>query len=437
MAKTGNLLAALLALFCLANFVYAQDYSLHSGKFHSLKEREENIEFEFYNAAYDICENEKKAIPIMVVNKGADEGKYSLSAFGASWAELTAKEFSLPKKQSGVVFLNLNPRENSNGRYHVNVNALSSIGNARKGLNLEINVEKCYALDLELEKREDKICAGVAKAYLGEITNYGKGKNNVSLTVKGPNWLNADKSFFAIDSYNKQKFELNADVPLNARGIFNALVTASAKNAPSIKSEKNLRMEVLPKYDCYKADVITAAKITNDYSNAYIPIKIWNTGIRQASYEASLEAPEWITMEPKRLAINPEQFGNLNLNINPAHNVSQGNYPIKIHIKFEDISYSKNIEVVLSKRQFLEKIKLFFIFYQYYIYTALAAIIILFFSGRIIANKIKTAYKGYKTKRARLKALEAARKARMKKHAKKEIKIREIKIEEPPKPEIK
>lgn len=426
MIKQKRLLICIIIFIYLLNLAYAQDYSLFPGKFYDLKGEEEKIEFEFYNGTYDICENEKKTIPILVINKDAKtDEKYSLSAFGASWISLHTNEFSLPKNQKGVIFLDLNPLQNTKGRYVLKVSALSSIGNAKRDMIIEVNVEKCYSLNLELEKEEDKVCGGIKKEYSGEIINNGRQESDVELAVKGPNWVSVSKNAFSVAANDRQKFELNADVPANAKGIFNAIVSAIIKDLPSISSEKILRIEVVPKYDCYKADVIADAKIANYYSNAYAPIKIRNSGIKQANYEIGLEAPNWVDIEQKKITVNPEQFWNLNLNINPDAKVPEGIYPIKIYLKSEDIVYTENIDIALSKDR-LKGVKLFFIFYQYYIYVALAVLVILFF----FRKKIKRAYKNYKIRRARLRALEAARKARAEKKAKKEIVI-----EEPPKPE--
>lgn len=310
----------------------------------------------------------------------------------------------------------------------VGISAFSSAVNARRDLNFDVNVDKCYSIKLELEKEEDKVCGGVTKQYGGEITNNGKQKSDVELTLRGPNWASSDKNTFSIEANDKESLELSADVPSNAKGIFNIVVGAAIKNQPFTKSEKKLSIEVVPKYDCYKADVISDAKIVNSYSNEFVQIKIRNSGIKQANYDISAEAPGWIGIEPKKLIVNPEQFGNLNLNINPDAGIPEGTYQVKINVKFDDMVYQKNIDVVLSKNKFLKALKSFLVFYQYYIYLILLILIILLIFRRQISNKIKTKYKNYKTKQARLRALKAARKARQLKKQVKEIEKAEFEV---------
>ncbi|MDP3766188.1 MAG: hypothetical protein Q8R04_06765, partial [Nanoarchaeota archaeon] len=422
MNKIKKILVVFFVFLCIITSAHAQDYAVFSGKFYNLKQGEEKIEFEFYNGTYNVCEYEKKTIPILVVNKDANiDSKYSLSASGAGWINLNAEEFSLPRKQSGVVLLDLSPGQKTNGKYSVKVNALSSVGDVKKDLSIEINVEKCYSLNLELEKEDDKVCGGVKKQYFGEIINDGKQKSDIELSIDGPNWINVDKNFISLAPNSKERFELKADLPANAKGTFSVFVSAVAKNLPSIKSERKLSIEVVPKYDCYKADVITDVKITNYYTNEFVPIKIRNDGIKQANYEISIDAPNWISIEPKKFSVNPEQIVNLNLNINPNAEVPEGAYAVKLNVKFEDIVYSKNIDVVLGRGKFLKWLKSFFVFYQYYFYVILFIIIILFIFRGQISNKIKIKYKNYKINQARLKALEAARKARQLKKQLKEI----------------
>lgn len=405
-------LMVLFVFLILASSAYAQDYSLFSGKYYDLRQGQENIEFEFYNETYIICENDKKSIPILAVSNDAKtDNKLNLDATGVGWASLNLRQFPLPKSQSGVVFLGLNPSENTKGSYVVHVSGLSSIGNVRRDLMLAINVERCYSLKLALQE-SDKSCGGVKKQYKGEIANDGKEKIDAELLVSGPNWITMDKNRFSISPHSNEEFELNADMPSNAKGIFNVAVSAASKDIPSLKSEKKLAIEVVPKYECYRAEIIADSRIRNDYSGAYATIKIRNSGIKPANYGISLEAPAWISIEPKKLSVNPGQIGSLNLNINPAPEVQEGNYPLKINVKFEDITYSKDIEVVLTKNRFLKGAKAFFIFYQYYIYVIFIVAIILFVFRRQISNKAKNLYKNYKTRQARLKALETARKAR-------------------------
>lgn len=400
---------ALFVFLLFASLVYAQDYSLHAGKFHEPAE-EGKIEFEFYNGTYGICENEKKFVPILVANEEPSGDSYSLDVSGASWAKLNAVQFSLQGKQSGAVFLELNPASNTNGRYVIGVNSLSSSGNVRKSLNLDVLVEKCHSLRLEIQD-EDKVCGGAKRQYMGEIINDGKLGSGISLEISAPNWVSLDKDTFSIAAGQKENFILGAEIPSNAKGLFNVLLSAGIEDFP-VKSEKRLGIEVTPKYECYRADIISSQKIENDYSNEFAPVRIKNNGIRQANYDLSVEGPGWVSIEPEKLLVNPGQTANINLNINPGNDIAEDTYPVKINVKFEDIVYAKTVNVELAKNKFLKSLKSFFVFYQYYIYLMLAALLLLLIFRRQIEDKAKNSYKNYRARQSRLKALKAARSAR-------------------------
>ncbi len=416
MHKTKRALIFFVFLLCLTSLAYAQDFALFSGKFYDFKGGEEKIRLEPYNGTYSICENDKKEIPILFANKDSkNNNTYTLESAGASWARLSSNEFSLPKGQSGIVFLSLSPAQGSSGKYDVWISALSSLGSVRKSLKLDINVEKCSSIKLELEKLEDTACGGETKQYAGEIINDGKLESSVELMVNGPSWISADEYVFSVAPGNKKQFELKGDVPPSARGTFEVLVTATIKSTQA-SLEKSMKIEAVPKYDCYRADIISDEKIRNYYSDDYVPIKIRNSGIKQAGYGLSLEAPGWISVEPNKIVVNPGQSGNFNLHINPNETTPEGDYPIKINIQFEDISYPQDINIILRKgSSFSKELKSFFVFYQYYAYAAIIAAAILFFSARGISSKIKTMRRNHKIKKSRLRVLEAARKARQEK----------------------
>lgn len=428
MNQIKKMLVLFVFLFLISR-AYAQDFSLSPGKFYGLKQGEKSIDFELYSGTYNMCQNEEKSIPIMVVNKANIGSRYSLDAAGPGWASLNANEFALPKKQSGVVFLNLNPGSDAEGKYSIKVNGASLAGNIERSLAIDVSVEKCHSLSLELEKGYDRVCGGAVKKYTGKIANEGNEENEFELGIQGPNWISMDENKYSIDAGGSRKFEFNADIPAGAKGVFDVFVSAAIKSLPSIKSEKKLSIEVVPKYGCYKADFVSDSKITNYYSEEYILIKIKNDGIRQAGYKISLDAPDWVSVDAKEIAVNPQQYGGVNLHLNPGNDVPEGTYTIKINANFGDIAYSKNIDVVLKRNKFAD-VKSLFVYYQYYIYVLLLVLVILFILRRQIKNKIKTSYKNYRVRKARLKALKAAREARQKaKEAKKpEFKTRKFSL---------
>jgi len=372
MKKTKKRLTVFAIFLYLISFVYAQDFALFSGGFYEPKDVEEKIEFEYYNGTYGICESEQKTIPILVVNNDENGNKYSLNAAGADWIALNANEFPLAGKQSGVVLLNLNPGENTSGRYNIKISGLSFAGDTSSDLSLDVNVKKCYSFGMELEKESDKVCGGINKQYKGEITNNAEEKIGVELTANGPNWVSIDKNSFSVAANDKHEFKVNAEIPANAKGIFDVVISAAITNFPSVKKEKILKLDVVPEHDCYKADISTDEKIANYYSNSYATVKIRNSGIKTAVYEIEFEAPGWIGINSKRITLYPEQTAKFNININPATEIPEGTYPVKISLNFEDNVYSKNIDVFLTREnEFLNGVKSFFAFYKFYLISGI------------------------------------------------------------------
>ena len=400
-----KLACILIGLLLLINPAYAQDYSMVSGNFYELKQGQEKFEFRSFNETYRMCEFDERAIPILFANKDANnEDMYSLDIKGASFAGLNVEEFSLQKKQSGIVLVTLNPGENTSGEYGIVVGALSSAGNLRKEVVIDVKVEKCNAMDMQLQQEYDRVCGGEKKKYAGEIINLGTEKIGVGLAAKKPVWADVDRNDFLISPRLKEEFEIGIDVPDSEQGTFYISLSSVINSLPSIKSEKTLKIDAVPKYDCYKAEVISDDRIKNYFSASYIPIKIKNIGIRKAEYEVGIEGSDWMAIEPSKLIVNPGQRGNVNLILSPVSTVSEGAYPVRINVRLDDITYSRAIEIILSKDR-MNGIWHFLVFYEAYIYLIFVLIAVLL----LFSPKIRKSYRNYRLRKARLNALEKAR----------------------------
>lgn len=366
------------ALLYLPQLIDAQNFSLSSGKFYDLKAGEKSIKFEFYNGSYDICSNEARGIPLMIAdNDEKNAGFYSLDFEGANFASLSSNYFSVPGRQSRIIFLRLTPADKDAGSYSIKIKGISS-GNTQKEIFLDLNVAICYSIKLTLEKYDDKLCAGTKKDYGIKVTNEGRNKTVYEVDVKGPDWAFADKA----------KKRLTVEVPDYAKGVFDITVEAKSENMAT--DSKKLTISAIPKPECYKAEFLTDGAIINYYSNDFAPVRIKNAGAMPANYTIELDAPKWISSEPKILVIKPGQYANFNLNISPNGEIPAGNYPVRITLKIDGITYTKEIGLILkNKNSILTRLGAFLFLNQYFIYAALLAFTALFFTGRMLLYKFK------------------------------------------------
>jgi len=394
-------------------------YTIAKGRI--LSEIKAKIEPEVYDGSYEICENTESFVPLFFSNKDSRDNSYQLSVEGADWAVPPVKEFSIKAKKSAVALIQLNPSAESEGSYQIKANSVSTIGSVENSALLDVNVSKCYEIGIEVEKKEGVLCGGDKEKYEVKLLNKGRFDEDIGLEVEGIEWLSPTEESVNVKAGETKAVSINAMPPSETEGKFNAELSAFIVKTPEVRSGKeSIEVEVKPKSECYKGEIIGKGNIRTSYSGQFVNFRVRNGGERSAKYKLFVDGPGWISAEPSELCLEPGQFFNANIRLNPSEDVAEGEYDAEIKLNHDDAEYSKQIKVNLKKRNpaILWAVG-FYKFYKYYVYLAIVLLIILF----LYRNRIKEKYKRYRTRKARINALKKARMARAALRPKKEVKI--------------
>lgn len=411
-------------------FSQCYDYSLDYGEV--VEEARESISFLPYESPYLLCKNEQKAVPILITNNENFGNKYKVFLDAPEWAKLNVDSASLVAKKSGIFLINFDTTD-IEGKFNFKLNAISELGKVQRKKNIEVNVEECYALEIELEKEKDTICSGEDKSYEITVKNIGALGQNVKLELDAPEWVSlGNVSFFDLNPEEEKTATLSVNPEDDVSGSF--LVTALAIIENKTKSIDDMQFDVVPKLACYQADISTKTSVTNLYSEDLFFAKVRNDGIKKTHYKVSLDGVSWVSVSPETLELNSGQTGNLNLIVNPGTGVEPGTYGVKINLDSNGAVYSKNVDLVLRKEsEFMKKLKENVKFYQYYIYLLIVIVIlIIIFRKPIIRIKNKTQknYEKYKVKQEKLRALKISRKEKEEERKKEEEKKKKKELEE-------
>ncbi|MBI2208833.1 hypothetical protein HYU50_05040 [Candidatus Woesearchaeota archaeon] len=406
------------------------DYSLQEGNV--VDGAGENVAYTEHDGPYSLCTDEQKSIPILITNNENFENQYRLLLDAPEWAKLNVEEARLGAKSSGIALVDFDTSKIL-GKFDFKLDAISELGKVQRKKDIEVNVEKCYELDISLEKKEVTICSGEKTEYNVVVKNSGTLKQDVKLEAEGAEWAgfeNNPELKLADDEEESAALALSPEE--DASGEFTITVSATPDNKTSFRVSDAINVNVVSKAACYQANINARAGITNTYKEDFFFAKVTNNGVKKANYKASVEGPSWVTVNPQALELNPGQTGNLNVELNPPNDAEPNTYGIKIILESNDAIYSKDIDIKLRKETELEKnFKAGLKAYQYYFYLLIAIIIlVLIFIKPIMRakNKIKTRYEKYKIRRERLGALRAAREKRQeerKKQKEQEEKARE------------
>src|SRR3989344_339993 len=406
------------------------DYSLQEGN--AVDAAEENVGYVQHDGAYLICTDEQKAIPILITNNENFGNEYSIFLDAPEWAKLNVDKARLDAKKSGVVLINYDAT-GILGKFDLKIAAISELGKVQRKKSIEVNAEKCYDLDLSFEK-EDIVCGGETTEYNIIIKNKGAISQKVVLEIAGPQWagLGNNSNSFTLSPREEEKITLSLAPEQDVSGMFDISAAATPDNKTAFKVSNVANINVIDKAACYQADISAKAAVNNLYKEDFFFAKVTNKGAKKAAYNAALEGPSWVSLNPEILELNQGQTGNLNVKISPSDDIEPNTYGIKIILESNGAIYSKDIDIKLRKETGLEKnFKAAFKAYQYYFYLLIAVItLILIFIKPIIRtkDKIKTRYKKYKSRQARMKILRIAREKRQeerKKQKEQEEKTRE------------
>jgi len=408
-------------------FLECYDYSLEHGE---VTDTEDKVEFIAHDGSYELCKNGQKAIPILITNNENFANIYRLKMDAPEWASLNANEVRLNAKKSGVLLINYDTT-NIEGEFKFRIDAISRLGEVNRKKSIEVDVGKCYALDVEIEKDEDVICGGEENTYDVTVENIGTLGSNIAVDVEGPEWAGIGNASFYLESGEEKTLELEINPENDVSGNFLVEVFSAANNKTGLRFSDAISFGVVSSTACYQAEIDAKTSVTNFYSREFIYARIKNNGIRNANYSISVDGPSWANANSKNLELKPGQSGNVNLEINPGSDVEESVFDVKLNVESNGQIYSKDIKVSVRKEnEFARKLKSTFRFYQYYVYLFLAILALAIIFRKQIGkarDSIKKRHEKYKARRERLAALRAAR----------EEKEEERKVEERKKQESK
>jgi len=420
-------------------FNQCYDYSLEQGVV--IEEAEESASFLQHDGSYSLCTNEKKSIPVLITNNEDYQNRYRIFLDAPEWVQLSVDSVSLEGKKSGLFLIDFDTADIL-GDFDFKLSVVSELGKLQRKSNIEVDVQDCYALDVNLEKEEDVVCNGEDKSYDINIKNKGTLSQIVELEVDGPTWVEIDNNHLNLHVDEENLVKLNINPLGEVAGNFVISVNALLEDKTELKFSDSINIGVVEKSACYQASIHSESIVNNFYKEDFFSVRVTNIGIKKTDYKVSLEGPFWVSISPKKLELNPGQTGNLNVKVNPSDDAEIGEYDIKINLEADNGAvYFKNINLNLKKEnEFVKQLKSILKLYQYYIYLAIALIVLFtIFKKSIIRTKDRSIrrYRKYLTKQERKRALSLARREREEEKRKEKKVLEETKKEAKKKVKVK
>lgn len=177
-------------------------------------------------------------------------------------------------------------------------------------------------------------------------------------------------------------------------GNFPVVFSARTENT-GLVADVDLSLEIVP------VDVLVISKdVTVISANHYLStakIHVKNEGAQLASYNLSIEAPDWVKLDSQRIDVGAGSESDILLIINPAESVVDGEYELVVSAESETSRrvYSRQLFVKLSGKNFFARAseKLSFVFqivnspwFSYFV-VGLFVLLVFAFVARKFAHK--------------------------------------------------
>lgn len=187
-----------------------------------------------------------------------------------------------------------------------------------------ILVEECYSASLDIQPQTLTSCPSAENPFTVSVINTGKIGDNYTITFNNQ----VRNMEIGPGETGSLEFYISYDTP----GLRNIIVSVESEQ---VSLTKTLILDVRGNGECYSVEI----SLNNGLSNmevsmgVAVPIIVKNTGLSRDVYNLTLEAPNWVYLEPMGFSLDPHEEGIVFLYLSPHFNTTEGTYDIKIDLQ--------------------------------------------------------------------------------------------------------
>jgi uncharacterized membrane protein len=274
-----------------------------------------------------VCSGDVAEFDIMIKNTGSISSKINIvTDFGT----LNKNQIVLNPKEMEIIKLKVDTKSFVGERV-VTVSA-SVNGEAADQTLIRIISENCYSAELKLTPENVTSCPCETVKFTSEVKNTGKLKDNY--TLKFGDVL----EHFALEPGETKTFTHEFSIACDA--VESQKVAATLSSAHVHVSDNSL-VNIKPKEQCYGSEISEGGRIEVEIlKSKAVPIKIKNTGEKEDTYKFSIEAPNWVFLQPDTVTLSPGEEKEVFLYISPIFGTELGEYETTVTVKSDYIESS-------------------------------------------------------------------------------------------------
>lgn len=305
------------------------------------------------------CTEFKEEYNLEITNDFDKANNFTIDLIGPRFIGTNTKFVSLNPGESEIIKLIVDPRKSDDllGEYNVSIKIQDSLGKTKKEFTVSVDLEDCYAIDLDLKVLNARAC-GKDKKYDLNIHNVGKAENINVYFDKEYNFLSFEKSSFDLEENEKEHTFVVLDSNKAKPGKYKIGIVATLENnKTSTLKTQYFNLEIVEPESCYDIDVTTFKKYIESNEDR-IPLKIKNVGFYNQDVKLELDN-ENFSLSNESLELNEDQTNIITLFFNNK-NLSPDTYNLNIKIIGEENStYEKEITIIYNPKNTMFKTYLF------------------------------------------------------------------------------
>lgn len=287
------------------------------------------------------CELSQFKFNVKNTGNYAEYYKFSIIGF-TDYAVLSANDLFLAPGQTSRVDIFVNPDCGIYGEQKIKFQALAAASGYLAETDVVLDIKRNYDYEVAMPENVN-ICNYKQNIIPIHIKNNVKILNQYDIEINGPSWLMQEAGRVELAPYG--------------RGITN--LAANPKNPGSYLAEisfKSFRGDVVKKgilnitvEKCYapKINIDSPSDIIVNGKTAKYPVIIKNDGTKKDIYEFELTAPEFVSLDAGKTALNPGEEKTLTLTASPDINTT-GNYRAAINIISAETNTAKQDVIMLK-----------------------------------------------------------------------------------------
>jgi uncharacterized membrane protein len=286
----------------------------------------------------EVAAGEEAQYQVTVRNTGTQNDTFTVSA---NRGELSDTTVEVEGNSAQTVNLTVTPQELGNKTVEISVEGRS---NATK--TAQMTVYNGMDVSTEFTQENYKVCETGQFTLQTQVTNTGEAEE--TYTLSAPEGTKLGQEEVTLEPNQTATINLTDNSTDLEIGSYNYEVaaTASTFGEPTKTAQTTVKVE-----DCYGVSLNVVPNVASAGENKSViyQININNTGTKQNTYKLTHEGPEWVSIRPEEVTVQPGKKGKAYMYAGIPFGKDQGEVQITARAEGTQVADTEDVKLLIGK----------------------------------------------------------------------------------------